>query len=196
MAHRKWKEIKQQPSMLLGPAVPGCCLVSFHFLWVILSTSTVQGDNGGQRLRFVVFILEVPQSCATAILFLITLHLPKQNRADYGTTKFKSTKPSLGPPWSPCTMLCSVGLDCWTHFKELSFRFPEVHNAKRSRRQEALTEKEVSHHHRNARQCDQEEDLLLDPWFTLCPAHRLISWHDANCQLFNKNLKLVINPFI
>ena len=35
MAHRKWKEIKQQPSMLPGPAVPGCCLVSFHFLWAI-----------------------------------------------------------------------------------------------------------------------------------------------------------------
>ena len=35
MANRKWKEIKQQPSMLPGPAVPGCCLVSFHFLWTI-----------------------------------------------------------------------------------------------------------------------------------------------------------------
>ena len=41
MAHRKWKEIKQQPGMLPGPAVPGCCLVSFHILWAILSTSTV-----------------------------------------------------------------------------------------------------------------------------------------------------------
>ena len=41
MAHRKGKEIKQQPSMLPGPAVPGSCLVSFHFLWAILSTSTV-----------------------------------------------------------------------------------------------------------------------------------------------------------
>ena len=40
-AHRIWKEIKQQPSMLPGPAVPGCCLVSFHFLWAILSMSTV-----------------------------------------------------------------------------------------------------------------------------------------------------------
>ena len=41
MAHRKLKETKQQ----LGTARPGnmlgCCLVSFHFLWVILSTSTV-----------------------------------------------------------------------------------------------------------------------------------------------------------
>ena len=35
MAHRKWKEIKQQPSMLPGQTVPGCCLVSFHFLWAI-----------------------------------------------------------------------------------------------------------------------------------------------------------------
>ena len=44
MAHRKWKESKQQPSMLPGPAVPGCCLVSFHILWAILSTSTVKKD--------------------------------------------------------------------------------------------------------------------------------------------------------
>ena len=35
MAHRKWKEIKRQPSILPGPAVPGSCLVSFHFLWAI-----------------------------------------------------------------------------------------------------------------------------------------------------------------
>ena len=41
MVHRKWKESKQQPSMLPGPAVPGCSLVSFHILWAILSTSTV-----------------------------------------------------------------------------------------------------------------------------------------------------------
>ena len=42
MAHRKWKETKQQPIMLSGPAVPGCCLVYLHILWAILSTSTVQ----------------------------------------------------------------------------------------------------------------------------------------------------------
>ena len=36
MAHRKWKETKQQPSLLPRPAVPGCSLVSFHFLWAIL----------------------------------------------------------------------------------------------------------------------------------------------------------------
>ena len=35
MAHRKWIESKQQSSMLPGPAVPGCCLISFHFLWDI-----------------------------------------------------------------------------------------------------------------------------------------------------------------
>ena len=42
MAHRKWKETKQQLSMLPGPAVPGCCLVSYHFLWILLSTSTAE----------------------------------------------------------------------------------------------------------------------------------------------------------
>ena len=42
MAHRKWRETKQQPSLLPGLAVLGCCLVSIHFLLAILSTSTVQ----------------------------------------------------------------------------------------------------------------------------------------------------------
>ena len=41
MVHKKWKETKQLPSILPGPAVPGCYLVSFHILWAILSTSTV-----------------------------------------------------------------------------------------------------------------------------------------------------------
>ena len=44
MAHRKWKEFKQQKSMLPGSAVPGCCLVSFHFLWATLSMGTVQNE--------------------------------------------------------------------------------------------------------------------------------------------------------
>ena len=43
MAHRKWKETKQQPSMLPGPAVPGCSLVSFHFLRAILCPQAVGG---------------------------------------------------------------------------------------------------------------------------------------------------------
>ena len=42
MAHRKQKETKQQPSLLPGPAVPGCSLVSFHFLWAILCPQAVQ----------------------------------------------------------------------------------------------------------------------------------------------------------
>ena len=41
LPHRKWKQIKQQPSMLPGPAVPGCCWISLHFLWGKLSTRTV-----------------------------------------------------------------------------------------------------------------------------------------------------------
>ena len=46
MAHRKWKEIKLQPSMLLGPAVPGCSLFSFHFRWAILCPQAVDGFAG------------------------------------------------------------------------------------------------------------------------------------------------------
>ena len=41
ITHRKWKKIKQQTSMLPGPAVPGSSLVSLHILWAILSTRTV-----------------------------------------------------------------------------------------------------------------------------------------------------------
>ena len=51
MAHRKWKETKQLPNLLSGPAVPGCSLVSFHFLWAILCPQDVQGDLGG-ALRY------------------------------------------------------------------------------------------------------------------------------------------------
>ena len=42
MADRKWKEGKQQPSMLLGSAVPGSSLASFYFLWAILCPQAVK----------------------------------------------------------------------------------------------------------------------------------------------------------
>ena len=41
MAHRKWKESKQQPGTVGPGNMLGCYLVSFHILWAILSTSTV-----------------------------------------------------------------------------------------------------------------------------------------------------------
>ena len=40
---RKWKESKQRASILPGPAVPGCCLISLHFLW--LSTPSALYNN-------------------------------------------------------------------------------------------------------------------------------------------------------
>ena len=42
-AHQGPQEMERifQPSMLPGTDVPDCCLVSFHFVWAILSTSTV-----------------------------------------------------------------------------------------------------------------------------------------------------------
>ena len=41
MAHRKWKEAKQPPGRAEPGNMLGCCLNSFHFIWAILSTSTV-----------------------------------------------------------------------------------------------------------------------------------------------------------
>ena len=41
MAHRIWKETKLQPGTAGTDNMLGCCLNSFHFLWAILSTSTV-----------------------------------------------------------------------------------------------------------------------------------------------------------
>ena len=42
MSHRKQRETKQQPSMLPGPAVPGCCLGSFRFLCNIHSSHSIR----------------------------------------------------------------------------------------------------------------------------------------------------------
>ena len=41
MSRSKQRETKQQPSMLPGPTVPGCCLVSFRFLCDIHSNHPV-----------------------------------------------------------------------------------------------------------------------------------------------------------
>ena len=47
LPHRKWKETKLQPG-IAGPGnILGCCLISFHFQWAILSTSTVQPADIG-----------------------------------------------------------------------------------------------------------------------------------------------------
>ena len=53
MSHRKWKEIKQLPSMLPGPAVPGSCLASFHFQWAIHPIRPVQGKMRHDRIAIV-----------------------------------------------------------------------------------------------------------------------------------------------
>ena len=41
MAYRKWIECKQEPGTAEPGNMLGCCLNYFHFLWAILSTSTV-----------------------------------------------------------------------------------------------------------------------------------------------------------
>ena len=74
----------------------------FNVYVCFLSGANLQGDHFGQRLLFVDFILEVPQSCSTALQYQPNLLLPKQNRADSRTTKSWSTNHSCRPPWSPC----------------------------------------------------------------------------------------------
>ena len=41
MAHRISKETKQEPGTAGSGNMLGCCFVALHFLWAILSTSTV-----------------------------------------------------------------------------------------------------------------------------------------------------------
>ena len=55
MAHSIWKETKQQPCTAGPGNMLGCCLISFHFLWAILSTSTVQSPSK-RHVRFWHFV--------------------------------------------------------------------------------------------------------------------------------------------
>ena len=57
------------------------------------ATDTSYSDHDGQRLRFVDFILLVPQSCPIAMPLLLILQLHKHKRIDSGTNKLKLTKP-------------------------------------------------------------------------------------------------------
>ena len=50
MAHRKWKETKQQPGTVGPGNMLGCCLVSFHFLWAILCLQAVQDVPSGHSI--------------------------------------------------------------------------------------------------------------------------------------------------
>ena len=40
ISHRKWKETKQLPGTARPGNMLGCCLISFHFMWVIHSSSS------------------------------------------------------------------------------------------------------------------------------------------------------------
>ena len=46
MAHRKWKEIKQQPGTAGPGNMLGCCLLSFNFLWAIHPIRPVLAEIG------------------------------------------------------------------------------------------------------------------------------------------------------
>ena len=107
MTHRKWKEIKQQPSMLPGLAVPGSCLVSFYFRWAIHPIRPVQGDHGGLTLDCIDFNSGVPQVCSFAVTSLPNFCLPKQNWAGRRPKQLKvnKTQCETNMAWSPCSLV-------------------------------------------------------------------------------------------
>ena len=71
MEHRKWRETKHQPSMLPSPAVPGCCLVSFHFLCYILCSPSVQEYMNFRRIVQLDHPVEGPSALAAGQLVLL-----------------------------------------------------------------------------------------------------------------------------
>ena len=62
------REMKQQPSMLPGPPVPGCCLISFHFLWAIRPVLS-HCDCMSFFIRWLFPTIIVLQVCMYCILF-------------------------------------------------------------------------------------------------------------------------------
>ena len=56
MSHRKRRETKQQPSMLPGLAVPGCCFVSFCFPHSIHSVLKLYNLYGKKIAQFISFV--------------------------------------------------------------------------------------------------------------------------------------------
>ena len=59
MAHRKWEENKLQPSLLPGPAVPGCSLLSFHVLWAILCPQALSQGVNSIDIRFYIITTSI-----------------------------------------------------------------------------------------------------------------------------------------
>ena len=86
MANRKWKETKQEPSMLPGPAVPDCSLLSFHFLWQSYVRRLYQ-EVTAKHFKLLHMIL--PQFVIRNLLFL-------RQRAAHILGRYFSSFPCLG----------------------------------------------------------------------------------------------------
>ena len=70
IAQRKWKDTKLQPGTAGPGNMLGCCLVYFHFLWAILSTSTVHGDSSALTLLRQSQFPFVSPCCATRFFLM------------------------------------------------------------------------------------------------------------------------------
>ena len=91
MAHRKWKEIKQQPSMLPGPDVPVCCLVYFHFMRAIYPIHPVELVEDCPRRQHVLCVRLHLYACVSGLY--IALCVPWLINVDY----LSSCGPTGGP---------------------------------------------------------------------------------------------------
>ena len=70
---------------------------------LISSSIALQGDHGGQRLDFNDFNLVVPLCARFCLGSCKVGRSGIADGQDCGTTRIKSTKRSLYPPWSPCS---------------------------------------------------------------------------------------------
>ena len=116
MAHRIWKETKQERGTVGPGNMLGCCLISLHFLWAILSTSTVQGweieSRGLSRLaRNSTAFLRPPLSLSLSLYPPV----PRFEPEEVGARARRANELSVSSPLSALSPCLSL-----THY--LSFR--------------------------------------------------------------------------
>ena len=100
MAHRKLKEIKQQPSMLPGPAVPGSCLASFHFRWAIHPILPVRERAHGVWVTIyngLIMILWHVSPWRTSLQFSRAKIAPRRGKAPSRWSHFLNHAPRILP---------------------------------------------------------------------------------------------------
>ena len=115
MAHRKWKDNKQQPSMLPGPTVPGCYLLSFlrpiHPIRPVIQLTPHVGPLacGGPRVLALSIHAHALYACpARDVVRLYYILLADRRSASVRLTLSPTPPPPTLPPPCQCTVLRGV----------------------------------------------------------------------------------------